>query len=80
MAAHHKGRATLSESLGKPPPVASAYRRRASKSLDDVTASPAAFLLPGGTPRRSLWVIISAPWYYPGEDDIVRIEDDFDRA
>ncbi len=25
--------------------------------------SPAACLLPGGSPRRSLWVIIGAPWY-----------------
>ncbi len=26
-------------------------------------ASPAASLLPGGSPARSLWVIINAPWY-----------------
>ena len=26
-------------------------------------ASPADPLLPGGSPARSLWVIISAPWY-----------------
>ncbi len=33
-------------------------------------AGPAASLLlarwPDGSPARSLWVIISAPWYYPG--------------
>ena len=27
------------------------------------TGSPAASLLPGGSPARSLWVNISAPWY-----------------
>ncbi len=26
-------------------------------------ASPAASLLPGGSPARSLWVMINAPWY-----------------
>ncbi len=34
----------------------------------DVEAMPAAALLPapwpGGSPRRSLWVIINAHWYY----------------
>ena len=44
-------------------PVASAARRRASKSLADAGASPAAFLLPGGLRRRSLGVIIYAPRY-----------------
>ena len=30
-------------------------------------ASPAAPLLPGGSPARSLWVIINAPWYKTAE-------------
>ncbi len=43
--------------------VAHATRRRASEGLDDVPTSPAACLLPDGPPGRSLWVIITAPWY-----------------
>ncbi len=35
-AGHRKPRGTTSESLGKPPPVAQANRRRASESLADV--------------------------------------------
>ena len=35
-AGHRKPCATPSESLGKPPPVGQANRRRASESLDDV--------------------------------------------
>ncbi len=44
-------------------PVAHAARRRASEGLDDVPTSPAACLLPDGPHGRSLWVIITAPWY-----------------
>ncbi len=44
-------------------PVASAARRRASKSLADAGASPVASLLPGGLRRRSLGVIIYPPRY-----------------
>ncbi len=44
-------------------PVAPATRRRASEGLDDVLTSPAACLLPDGPHGRSLWVIITAPWY-----------------
>ncbi len=39
-AGHRKPRATQPESLGKPPPVAQANRRRASESLDDAPHRP----------------------------------------
>ncbi len=44
-AGHRKPRATSSESLGKPPPVAQANRRRASESLDDPSSAAAALPL-----------------------------------
>ncbi len=33
-------------------------------------ASPAASLLPGGSPARSLWVIIKDLWYYMARVDL----------
>ena len=59
-------------------PVGHANRRRASENLDDALASPAcakpmlrfgegrpaASLLPGGSPARSLGVIIKDLWYH----------------
>ncbi len=65
---HREPRAMPSESLFEAAvPVAWANRQwapvGASKSLDDAPASPAASLLPGGSPARSLWVITKDFWY-----------------
>ena len=63
-AAHREAHATPSESLGKPPfrsPLRPVGGRR--KALPMGPASPAAILLPEGPQGRSLWVIITAPWY-----------------
>ncbi len=63
-AGHRKARATPSESLGKPP-----RSGRVGEPPEGVgkpcrcPTSPAASLLPGGSPARSLGVIIGAPWY-----------------
>ena len=38
-------------------------RATPSEGLADGPASPAASLLPDGPRGRSLWVIITAPWY-----------------
>ena len=55
MLEHLETGATLSDKAWKAAgPVALVSRRSASKTLDDILASPAAFLLPGGTLRRSL--------------------------
>ncbi len=67
-AGHRKPRATQPESLGKPP--CRSRRPTGSGRFDGgvgkpcrCPASPAAFLLPGGSPARSLWVIINETWY-----------------
>ncbi len=57
------------KAMGRPKVLGNRRSGRAGEPPEGVgkpcrcPASPAASLLPGGSPARSLWVIISAPWY-----------------
>ena len=66
-AAHREARATPSASLGKPPfrsPPRPVGGRRKALPMGPHRLRP--FLLPDGPRGRSLWVIITAPWYKSG--------------
>ncbi len=69
-AGHRKPCATPSESLGKPPFRSRGRTAGGRRKALTMPASPAASLLPAqwpdGSPARSLWVIINAPWYKAG--------------
>ncbi len=64
------------KALGRPKALGSRRSGRAGEPPEGVgnprrcPESPAATLRPGGSPARSLWVIISAPWYCGGRADL----------